>query len=85
MYTFDSYEVGDLSGKYGNIQGNGLNLQSQLDDNLAFTTGIVSSAGRSIVIHKGDSAGSRFDFVTGNIALRWKNLPAACGKRGYSI
>ncbi|CAK8683483.1 unnamed protein product [Clavelina lepadiformis] len=55
--TYDLYEVGDLSSKYGLIDGeNDITLTDIADNNLPLTTGLVSVLDRSIVIHRPDSS-----------------------------
>ena len=49
--TFDKYEVGDLSGKYGNLKGIDHLQEKLVDPNLSLF-GKHSILGRSIVIHK---------------------------------
>ena len=49
--TFDKYEVGDLSGKYGNLKGIDHLQEKLVDPNLSLF-GKYSIVGRSIVIHK---------------------------------
>ena len=49
--TFDKYEVGDLSGKYGNLKGIDHLQEKLVDPNLSLF-GKHSIIGRSIVIHK---------------------------------
>ena len=49
--SFDKYEAGDLSGKYGTLKGYDHILEKLIDPNLSLF-GKFSIVGRSIVIHK---------------------------------
>ncbi|XP_013415688.1 uncharacterized protein LOC106177466 isoform X1 [Lingula anatina] len=65
--TNDEYEVGDMSGKYGMM--NTMNSMAMVkEDNNLPLFGPQSIVGRSIVIHKSDSSGSRW--VCGNITAK---------------
>ncbi|XP_078667729.1 uncharacterized protein LOC144909563 [Branchiostoma floridae x Branchiostoma belcheri] len=55
--TSDQYEIGDLSGKYGSMQGQTGFSETNQDGNLPLF-GTYSSIGRSIVIH--DNSGGRW-------------------------
>ncbi|XP_078588437.1 uncharacterized protein LOC144869220 isoform X1 [Branchiostoma floridae x Branchiostoma japonicum] len=55
--TSDQYEIGDLSGKYGSMQGQTGFSETNEDGNLPLF-GTYSSIGRSIVIH--DNSGGRW-------------------------
>ena len=55
--TFDQYSVGNLKGKYQVLlqtTDSMVHFEDISDNNFPLTTGIVSSAGRSLVIHKND-------------------------------
>ncbi|GAB6022615.1 hypothetical protein CHUAL_006711 [Chamberlinius hualienensis] len=52
--TYDQYEVGDLSGKYGVLSGN--NFVAEYIDPYITLFGTYSIVGRSVVIHKQDSS-----------------------------
>ncbi|XP_002734284.1 uncharacterized protein LOC100377119, partial [Saccoglossus kowalevskii] len=57
--THDMYEVGDLSGKFGSLNGLDFLAANYSDYNCALT-GAQSVVGRSIVIHRDDESGSRW-------------------------
>ena len=57
--TSDDYEIGDLSGKFGSLSGLNTISQSFYDPNLPLS-GPFGIIGRSIVIHRDDSDGTRW-------------------------
>ncbi len=63
--THDMYEVGDLSAKFDSFSGLDNYIKTSADTNL-YLFGPRSVAGRSIVIHRDDSSGTRWVCATLN-------------------
>ena len=56
--TEDMYEMGDLSGKYGSLNGKNMYSFTGIDMNVPLY-GPYGSLGRSVVLHANDRKGSR--------------------------
>lgn len=60
LSTSDGYEIGDLSGKFGSLSGMEEVSESFYDPNIPLF-GPLGIVGRSVVIHRDDEGGTRWD------------------------